>query len=143
MDENEKSKNRKPSKPSKLSISIEETFGRALVCQICGDLYHGQNAVPVLREVDGSQEWVICPDCLSAGVKGAALIARQRAEELTWLAKQIKRLPEESWASTDDLQKKEMVLRGVAMGLKHSALERLDLPTLRELLGRGADDEEY
>lgn len=128
-------KSKKTDKPSKLEIVIEQAEGRSLICQVCGELHHSEDAVPILRALDGSGEWVICPECLSAGPAGAARIAKERAEDLDWLSKQIKRVKTENWATTNDIQKHELVMRGATIGLNLAALRKLDVETLRELLG--------
>jgi hypothetical protein len=125
----------KNQKDSKLEIIVEQAEGRSLICQVCGELHHSEKAVPLLRAVDGSGEWVICPDCLSAGPSGAARIARERSEDLAWLSKQIKRVKPENWATTNDIQKHELVMRGAMLGLSLGALRKLDVETMRELFG--------
>lgn len=124
-----------PKKESKLEIIIEEAEGRTLICQVCGERQHSSKAVPILKAVDGSGEWIICPECLSAGPEGAARIAKERSEDLAWLSKQIKRVRPENWATTNDIQKTEFVLRGVSLGLSIYGLRQLDFETLRALFG--------
>lgn len=128
-------KTKRTDKPSKLEIIIEQAEGRSLICQVCGELHRSDEVVPILRALDGSGEWVICPECLAAGPAGAARIAKERAEDLDWLAKQIKRVKTENWATTNDIQKHELVMRGATIGLNLAALRKLDVEMLRELLG--------
>lgn len=128
-------KSEKNEKNSKLEIIVEPAEGRSLICQVCGELHHSEKVVPILHAVDGSGEWVICPDCLSAGPAGAARIASERAEDLGWLSKQIRRVKPENWATTNDIQKHELVMRGAVLGLNLRALKRLDVETLRALFG--------
>jgi hypothetical protein len=128
-------KTTKPDKESKLEIIVEEAEGRSIICQVCGELHHSEKAVPILRAIDGSGEWVICPECLSAGPTGAARISKERAEDLMWLSKQIRRVKPENWATTNDIQKHELVMRGVVLGLNLNALRKLDVETLRALFG--------
>lgn len=126
-------------KTGKLIVAIEENYGGNLVCQVCGRAHHSRSATALLRDVKYSAEWVICPDCLAAGPSGASAIAKNRAQELDWLSEQIALIDPAMWASTDDIQKHELVLQGVALGLNQSALRALDVQTLRALLVQATD----